>query len=178
MAKQLFNKSILVLLLPLFLVSAKDATALQFMFTVKKIFPDAKNVSVFMPTSTIDKEKSQLTRASAQAGLKTTVFGVNNYKDIGEALRKIDDGSVLVMFTSASLMDKSSKMFILTKCKKKQIKLVTSSKEYSDSGALLGIIPSDDHKTELILNLKHSAQLADRFTPETIKELGITTVIR
>ncbi len=170
-----------IIILLIFVVSsiyAKDVTARQYFFTVKKIFPDTKNINVFIQSSELEKVKDKIAQAAAQAQIKVKVFPVSDFKSIGASLRKLENSSTLVVYPSTILVDKSSRLFILKKCKEKEIAVISSSKDYSDFGALLGILPQSGQKTKIVLNLKHSEFLSSTFTPDYTKKVGISEIIK
>ncbi len=131
-----------------------------------------------MSPDQVKSEKMRVERAATQTGLKAKIYAVNNYKSIGEALRTIPDNTILVLYNSPAIADINSRLYILSKCSKKNIFVVTSSKDYSDSGAMLGILSGEGNKMKIVLNLKHSGEFGARFTPDLIKKLGIQEVIR
>jgi hypothetical protein len=156
---------------------AKEATALQYFFLVKKIFPEKTEVSVFIDKDRLGEEKDKIARASAQTGLKALIFEVDDQKSIGQNLRQLADNQVLILYGSPVVEEKSSVMFILSKCKSKGVSIFTASRAYSESGALLGIL-NDEVGAELVLNLKQNEQLATVFNENFIQEVGIKRVIR
>ncbi|RMF65746.1 MAG: hypothetical protein D6743_07530, partial [Calditrichaeota bacterium] len=86
--------------------------------------------------------------------------------------------AVLVLFDSPEMSRNKSKLYILSKCKAKHIAIVTSSMDYAESGALLGIVKGADQKVKTILNLKHNGFLRNKFTDDLIARVGIEEVIR
>ncbi len=168
-------------ILLIFVVSnilAKDISSRQYFFTVKKIFPGTNNVNVFIQSSELEGMRDEIAFAATQAQLKVKIYSISDFKTIGASLRDLEKSSTLVIYPSAILTEKSSRLFILKKCKEKEIAVISSSQEYSDSGALLGILAKQGQKTKLVLNLKHSEFLSSVFTPDYAKQVGISEVIR
>lgn len=159
-------------------LNAQNVTPRQYFFIVKKIFPETQNIDVIVDESKLDGLKSDIAKAAAQAKVQVKLYPVSDTKSIGKSVKKLDKSSTLVVLPSDVTNDKSSKMFILSKCKEKDISVVTESKDYSDSGALLGIFPQDGAKTKIVLNLKHSKDLLAKFTPDYAKQVGISEVIQ
>lgn len=157
--------------------AASDVSALQLLFTVKKVFPSVSEVNILVPEKSLSKVENAIARAATQTKLNAVIFIIERNADIGASIRKMGSKSVLVVIGEDLLSEKSSKLFVLSKCKEKQIALVSSSKSYSDSGALLGVLPGADKKVGLVLNLKHNQHLKSRFTAETIAKLGFNKVI-
>ncbi len=158
---------------------AKDATAAQFLYMIHKILPEAKTVSVFLSSDQLDKAKTKLARAGATFGVKVKIYLVDTQKNIGENLKAIADNSVLVVYDTPTLMKKSSRMFILSKCKEHNIAVVTSSADYSKSGAFLGLIVDDKYKMkDFLVNLQNYSRFASKFTDEFKLALGVTKVFK
>ncbi len=176
--RKLFIVSFLLSLIIHVQLSAKEVTFLQYLYTIKQIFPDLTECSVLIDKSMVDAQKSKLERASAQMKVKVVVYPVKNNKDIGKSMKEVRDNSVLILFSSSLFENKSTKLFVLSKSKEKKIALVTSSKEYVDAGALIGLLPNEKNKTDLVVNLKHSQYLAAKFTEDFVKTAGIKTVIQ
>jgi len=159
--------------------SAKDATAAQFLYMVNKILPEVKTVSVFLSSDQVDKAKTKLGRAGATFGLKVKIHLVDSQKDIGENLKSLSDNSVLLIFDTPMLMQKSSRMFIMSKCKERNIAVISSSADYSQSGAFLGLIVDDKFKMkDLLVNLQNYSRFADKFTDEFKLAMGVTKVFK
>jgi len=160
------------------LLNAQNVTPRQYFFTIKKIFPETQNIDLLIEESQLDDLKNDIAKAAAQAQLKVKIYPVNDTKSIGKSVKKLKNSGTLVVLPSPVINNNSSKMFILSKCKEKDISIVTESKEYSDSGALLGLFPQEGAKTKIVLNLKHSQELLARFTPDYAKQIGISEVIQ
>ncbi len=158
--------------------SAKDVSSLQMMYVVKKVFPEAHEVALLIPKQYFDdKEKDKITRAAANTQIKVIVYAIEAYSDIGNALKNLGSQSLLMVNSSDILAESSSKLFILSKCKEKNISIIATSRDYAQSGALLGLFNVND-KTQLILNLKHSRDdLKGRFTESFVQEMGIQEII-
>jgi ABC-type uncharacterized transport system substrate-binding protein len=157
--------------------SASDVSALQLLFTVKKVFPQADEVNVLVPSNFFSREEQSIKRASTQTGIQPVIFIIERNSDIGASIRKMGRNSVLIVYGEDLLSERNSKLYVLSKCREKRIALISSSKSYSDSGALLGVLQGADKKVGLVLNLKHNHHLAPHFTPELIAEIGFSQVI-
>lgn len=159
------------------LLYAKEVTPLQLLFTVKQAFPESREVSIMVTTDNMATAGESIKRAVASTQLKAKIYVIASSADIGSALGKVPEKSILVIFNSGILTDKKSKLFVLSKCKPKQIAIITSSKDYSESGALLGIVKEAD-ETRMVLNLKHNQKYSAQFSDAVITKLGIQEVIR
>lgn len=168
----------LILLLLTMALNAQNVTPRQYFFTVKKIFPHVKYIDVILEQSQVEKYQKNIAKAAAQTQIKAKIYPVYDFKSIGKSIKKIEKSSILIVIPSAVLNKKSSKLFILSRCKEKDIMVVTESKDYSDSGALLGIFTRAGAKTKIVLNLKHNQELLAKFTPEYAKQTGISEVIQ
>jgi len=159
-------------------INAQNVTPRQYFFIVKKIFPDTKEISVILDEKDLPNFKDDIAKAAGQAQVKAKIYPVSDFKSIGKSVNKVEKSGTLVVVPSPVLSDKSSKLFILSKCKEKDVVVVSESKDYSDSGALLGVFPQDGAKTKVVLNLKHSQDLLAKFTPDYAKQVGISEVIQ
>ena len=159
-------------------INAQNVTPRQYFFIVKKIFPDTKEISVILDEKDLPNFKDDIAKAAGQAQVKAKIYPVSDFKSIGKSVNKVEKSGTLVVVPSPVLADKSSKLFILSKCKEKDIAVISESKDYSDSGALLGVFPQDGAKTKVVLNLKHSQDLLAKFTPDYAKQVGISEVIQ
>jgi len=56
--------------------------------------------------------------------------------------------------------------------------MITASRDYADSGALLTLLPNAEGKIDLVVNLKHNEHMHAQFTDAFIQENGITEVIQ
>lgn len=158
---------------------AKNATAAQYLYMVNKIVPEKKNVAIFMSKEMVETEKVKLERAASTFDLSVTVYIIESPRNIGESLKKIDDSSALVVYETEILQEKSSKMFIISKCKEKNIPVITPSEEYVKAGALVGIIVDEKFKmSQLLINLQNYSQFAPKFTEEFTLALGVTELIK
>ena len=174
---RIINYIIIVIFIILSNLSAQKVTPRQYFFTVKKIFPDTEEIGVFIQSSELPEVKDKIALAAAQAQIKVKIYSVSDFKSIGKGLKKLPQSGTIVVYPSPILLDKSSKLFVLKKCKEKAVAVISESKEYSDAGALLGIFPQVGAKTKIILNLKHSQDLLAKFTPDYVKQVGISEVI-
>ena len=174
---KLLPAALILLLCQNSLIFSKDITPLQLLFTVKQAFPDCKELAILISKDLLAKEKKNIARASAQTQMKATIYVVTSSSDIGRALAKISEGSVMVLFGSGVLSKKKTKLYVLSKCKPKKIAIVTSSNDYAQSGALLGVVRDENQKLKTVLNLKHNLHLKSKFTPDFIQTVGIKEVI-
>lgn len=159
------------------LTFSKDITPLQLLFTVKQAFPDCKKLSILISKDLWAKQETNIARASAQNQIKATIYVVDSSSDIGSALRNIKEGSIMILFASGVLSKNKNRLYVLSKCKPKKIAIVTSSNDYAQSGALLGVVKDEKQKWKIVLNLKHNIYLKSKFTPEFIRTIGIKEVI-
>ena len=169
---------IIIILLMSVCLNAQNVTPRQYFFIVKKVFPDIKEINVIVDENDLANVKDDIAKAAGQAQVKAKIYPVSDFKSIGKTVKKVEKSSTLVVIPSPILTDKSSKLFILSKCKEKDIAVVSESKEYSESGALLGIFPQEGARTKIVLNLKHSQELLAKFTPDYAKEVGISEIIQ
>ena len=163
------------LLKPLY---ANDATPAQFFYVIKNIFPDCEKIAIFVSKDKLAGLEKNIARSAKQFNLKPTVYVIESSSQIGGSISKLSNNSVLVIYCSKLLSKSSSKIYILSKCKKKQITLATTSKDYVNSGALLGLITSTENNLDLMANLKQNEHLKSRFTPELIQKIGFKEVIQ
>ncbi len=177
MVKRVMTIVVLMVLCVSGVGSAKEVTPMQVLYTTKQFFPTCSEVVVFSSKEYFQKNKDKIARAAAQNKIKPHVYIVEKSTDIGNALGTIAENSILIIFDSATLDQSNNKLYILSKCKTKKITIITSSQQFSDSGALLGILLDKDHKIKMVLNLKHNSFLKDKFTPDTIAKFGIAKVI-
>lgn len=159
-----------------FNVFAAGENPMIFLFMMKQIFPDAKEVTFFMSEEQVAKLKHGITAASAQMQLKAQICPIKTSMDIGGFVKGVSNESNLIVFSSDVLEKNSAKLYILKKCKEKKINIFTSIPSYSESGALFGIIMGGGAR-DIILNLKHSGHLVSHFTPELRETLKVTKVI-
>ena len=160
-------------------VAAKNATAAQFLYMINKILPEKKNVTIFMAKDILEKEKPKLERAAATFGMKVKIFLIENARSLGEGFKQVSDNDVLVVYENSVTTQKNSRLFILKKCKERNIPVVTPMASYSQSGAFLGIIVDDKFKMkDLLVNVQNYAQYAPKFTEEFNVANGITQVIK
>ncbi len=159
-------------------VFARNATAAQYLYMVSKVIPEKKNVAVFMSKDIVEKEKIKLERAAATFGITATIYLIDTAKTIGASLKKLNGDEALVVYETPVLDEKSSKMFILSKCKEKSIPVISPSEEYAKAGAFIGIIVNEKFKmSKLMINLQNHADQSSKFTEEFNSSLGITQVL-
>ncbi len=163
---------ILVFAMPSF----AKVSSMQLFYLVKQAFPEAQELNIFISKDNLAEEKDKISRATVQFGIKAIIYDINDASDIGNGTKKMDNNSVLVVYDDNIFENSKNKLYILSKCKEKQIAIVTSSMDYIQSGALLGYIEDANEKT-IILNLTHYDYLKDKFTSETIQTLGVKEVI-
>ena len=157
--------------------NAREVSILQLLFTAKKVFPEMGEISILIPKDIIDSETPKIERSAAQAQLKVKLYPVKNTRDIGTHLKQIPDNSILLVYNAPILKQKSSRMFILSKSKAKNISIISASREFTDQGALLGLFQGET-KTELVINLKHSEFLAEKFTESFLVEIKAKEIIQ
>ena len=157
---------------------AQDANPSQFFGIIKRLFPETGEVAIFISPELIATQKEVIDRSAVQNQIQARIHVVESGIDVGKSIRELQENSLLVIFSSDVLMTKSSKLYILSKCKEKQISIVTSSRDYSESGALLGLVKNEKNRIELVLNLKHSEHLKAKFTEDFIAQAGIKEVIQ
>jgi len=167
-----------ILLVGFTIANAAQPTFLQYFFSIKKVLPDTKQVGVFLPESEFSVQKEKIAMASKRSGIKVKVFLISDMKSIGENMKSINGIDILLVYENPLLMEKSSRMFILSKCKDKKIPLITASEKYSKFGALLGLLKDENGHSKIVLNLKYSPNLAAIFTDEYVKKTGIAKRIQ
>ncbi len=156
---------------------AKDVTPLQIFFLVKQAFPQATEVSVLLTQDDYNTHETALKRATAQMKIKAKVHIVSGSQDVGLALQKVPEKSPVVVFDAPTLSNSSTKLYVLSKCKEKQIPLITTSEAYLASGALLGIFRDESDKVKITLNLQQNEHLKDTFTQDVIDKIGVKEVL-
>ncbi len=168
----------LIVLLPQAMETfAQDANASQFFYMVKKLFPEQKDVAIFISQEALSSKRKLMDRAAAQNGIAAKIYLIESALDVGKRIRDLPDESVLVIFNSNVLMKKKTQLYILKNCKTKKISIFTSSRDYTELGALFGIIKNES-TFELVLNLKHNEFLKPKFTDAFIQQAGISEVIQ
>ena len=177
------RKSLLIVLIFMMLVQgstviAADANPTQFFYIVKKLFPDVGEIAVFISPDALSAQKTMMDRAAAQNKIKAKIFIIETSTDVGKRIRELRENSVLVVFSSDILMKKSTQLYILKNCKEKQISVFTSSRDYSELGALMGVIKNESNTVELVLNLKNNEYLKPKFSDTFIQQAGIGEVIQ
>lgn len=146
---------------------------LSFFYVINKIFPEAKDVAIFMTKEMLAENEQKVSRAAASTNVKVKIYVIEGSSSIGNALKQIDPKSVLVIFSSGALDEKSSILYILSKCKEKKILLLTSSRAYSEAGALLGLVYDESENLKLIVNLTYHEELRAKFSQELLQQQGI-----
>lgn len=158
--------------------AGERVNAYQYFYVVKRLFPEAEIVNVFISKSMVVAEQQLLQRAGVQNKLTPRIYTIDSAADIGQRVRELGENSLLILYPCALLEKKSSMLYCLSKCKSKQVAIISSSRGYSELGALLGIFENDQGTIELVLNLKHNAHLRNKFTDDVITEMGINQVIQ
>lgn len=158
-------------------MAGKTASPLQVFFTMKQVFPELKEASIFISKEVFEAEKTKISRAALQTQIQAQVYPIESPKDISKHLRNMADESVLIVLAGGILDDKSSKLYILSKCKEKKIAIVTNSADYTESGATLGVVAGEDGKMAPVLNLKHSPHLKAKLSQAMLQKAGIAQVI-
>lgn len=177
-------KSVLPAVLAVFLIAAAvtpglradDANATQFLTIAKQAFGNVGEVAIFISESDLSSEKAIIDRAAAQNGLNVKLYIIKSSIDVNTYLKEIADNSVLVIYQSDVLSKKSTILYILSRCKKKQVALITSSSEYSELGALLGLV-RENKRFKIVLNLKQNEWLKSEFSEDRQLQLGVSEVI-
>ena len=159
-------------------VFSGEVNATQFMYMVKKLFPDQKDVAIFISQESFQSQRSLIERASAQNGFTAKIYIIQSSADVGTRIRELPENSVLVVYNSDVLMKKSTQLYILKNCKERKIAVFTPDRGYSELGALFGLISESAGSLELVLNLKHNEYLRPSFTDDFIEQAGITEVIQ
>jgi ribosomal protein L30E len=160
------------------LASAQEPSLLQLLFTVKKILPETKTIAVFITEKSYNTSQEKLARAAVQSQLEVKVYKISDSKSIGKSLKKLKNVGVLLVYNDPVLAEKKNRLFILSKSKSKKIPIISSSQEYSDSGALIHLSKGADKRTQIVINLKQSEYLSGKFTDEAKEKLGIAKLIR
>ncbi len=159
-------------------ICAGSVTPLQYFYMVKKVFPEKKTVSVFLPASIENEEKPRIAKAAVKMGVKVVLHLVTDVQSVKENLALVDPGSVVVVYASPELESAIIAQLIVSHCTNNKIPLVSSSKKYSDQGALIALLPGEDNKIQLTINLKESMYMADRFNEQFLQQIGAAEVIR
>ncbi len=158
-------------------LNAAEVTPLQLFYLVRQAFPEQQAVSVLITKNDFEKVEAKITRATAQMKLKATVHTVDSSADVGKALKKVPKSALLIIFDNAMFTSSKTKLYILSKCKDKRNLIVTSSKTFFDSGALLCIYTDENKQMKIALNLQKNADLKAQFTEEVIQKIGIGEVV-
>lgn len=160
------------------ILSAKEPTFLQYLYSAKQALPETEQVGIFITQSHYDAQKEDISKACKRTNLRAKVFVVSDMKSIGKNMKEIAGMDILLITQADVLNENASRLFILSKSKDKKIPLITSSDAYSKSGALLGLLPGEDGHSRMVLNVKHTPYLAARFTEEYNKKAGIKETIQ
>jgi len=159
-------------------LKAGEPSFLQYFYSVKKVLPGTKTIGVFIDEGTYKNKETQIKRAAKQTNLQAKIYLITDTKSIGKYIKQLQDVDVLLVYTNPVLNQKSSRLFILSRTKSLNIPIVSSSEEYSNAGAFLYIFKGENQKTQLVVNLKQTPYLANRFGEEATKKMGISKLIR
>ncbi len=168
----------IVILMAVHLLARMNPTYLQILYSVKKVFPETKEVHLLIAQDALTSDQSQIERASAQNQIKTIIHPIRSLVDINKAIQEISEKQMLILPSSRIFQANATRLYILKKVKEKGIILVTTSAQYSNSGALLGVLPMENHKTKIVINLKHNPQLKAHFNRDFVEQSGIAEVIQ
>lgn len=158
--------------------TAKEPTFLQYLYSAKQVLPEMEQVGIFITQDHYDASKDEINKACSRTSVKAKVFIVSDAKSIGKNLKNVEGIDLLLVTQADVLNEKSSRLFVLSKSKDKKIPLLSSSEDYSTSGALIGLLPGDGGRSKIVLNVKHTPYLAARFTDEFNKKAGIKELIQ
>lgn len=159
-------------------LSASEPTFLQYLYSAKQVLPESEQVGIFITQDQYDATKDDINKACQRTNFKAKVFIVSDMKSIGKNMKDVKKIDVLLITQADVLNEKSSRLFILSKSKDKKIPLISSSEDYSQSGALIGLLPGENGRSKIVLNVKHTPYLAARFTDEFNKKAGIKELIQ
>ncbi len=172
-----FFYSYLILLISIQFCLANTISWSQYFFAIKQIFPDIKNVSVLLSEEAVQSQKKAISHSAAPFNVKVKLFPVKDTREIGNQLKMIEDGGVLIVLDDPMFMNKSSMFYILSKAKDKNISVVSSSQQYAEAGAFLTLIKDSSKKLKVVVNLRFKPELASKFTPELQQKLGVAEVL-
>lgn len=175
MRKVLF--SCIVCLIPMIIFGQNDPTPLQMVYVIKKIFPEVQEITVFIDKNEVNTFKSKFNQAGVSKNLQIKMYPIDTAADIGNSIKNVPENSTLLIMNNEVLTNTKSRLYILSKSKEKNIKLVSSSQDYVDSGALIGIIMTANNEIKIIVNIKHCPQFKSKFTSSFIEQAGIAAVI-
>ena len=176
--KNIIKVLCIVLIAMVITVQAAEPTFMQYLYSAKQVLPDAKKIAVFTSQEKFDSDKDALNKAGQRTGLAVKVFVISDMKSIGSNIKMLSDEDVILVTNVSVLMNKSSKLFILSKCKDKKMPIISASEDYTQSGALIGLLKGDDGRSKIVLNIKHSPYLASRFTDEFNQKAGVKELIQ
>ena len=151
-------------------------SSMQLLFLIKQAFPDVQEINVFINSTEMQDELATLTRAATQMQIKANVYEIANAANIGTGIQQIANNSILLVYDDEIFNNTKNKLYILSKCKEKQIAIVSSSNDFIQSGALLGYVDTDGSK-KIVLNLTYYDHLKSKFTPDVIQQIGVNQVI-
>ena len=175
--RKLVSLLLLGLVVPMICFAQGGPSPLQMVFVLKKVFPEVKDVYVFLDKNKVESVKSKFNQAGIANSVKIKLHPIDSAADIGKNIKLVPDNGTLIISDDEVLTNSKSKLYILSRCKEKNIKLITSSQDYVDSGALLGIMMDANKGIQTVVNLKHSPQLKTKFTSSFIEQAGIAAVI-
>ena len=176
--KRIVKLTILAILLGLGSVIAKSPTYMQYFYSVKQVLPEAKQIAVFLTKDKYEADKDALNKAAQRTQLKVKVLLASDMKSIGQGINNMGAVDVLLVSDAEVLNKKASRLFVLSKCKDKKVPIISASEEYSQQGALIGLLKGENGRSKIVLNVKHAPYLASRFTEEFNKKAGIKELIQ
>jgi ABC-type uncharacterized transport system substrate-binding protein len=159
-------------------VLGKDVTYLQFFYMIKNIFPETKEVAIFLPKDIQEQEQSKIASASVKMGLTIKLYLISDMSSIRSNLKLLPAKSVLLVYTDPLLMEKSNRDHIINSCAEKQIPIISSSQEYITAGALIGLLIDESNKLKVVINVQQYPQIASLFSEEFTQKIGAAEVIR
>jgi len=171
-------RSIMMVLAIVISAFGKDVTYLQFFYTIKNVFPDVKEVAIFLPQDLQEQEQSKIASASVKMGVTAKLYLITDVQSIGNNTKLLNQKSVVLIYNAPILAEKSNRDFIIKKCAEMQIPVVTSSQDFVQAGALIGLLPDENNKLKLIVNVQQYPQIASLFSAEFSQKVGVAEIIR
>ncbi len=170
---------ILVIVLTSFqFVMANTVSWTQYFFAIKQIFPEIKNVSILITEDAVQSQQKSIARAATAFKIKVKLFPVKDTRGIGNGIKMVDDGAVLIVYEDPLFMERSSIYYILSKAKDKNISVISCSEKYAEAGAFLSLVKKDSKKLKIVVNLRFKPEFASKFTPELQQKLGVSEVLQ
>ncbi len=150
----------------------------QYFYVVNKIFPDSKEINVLLPQEEESAQKHAIARAATLFKMKVKIFLASDARSIGSNFKLIPENSVVIIYNAPLVNEKNTMLYILTQAKEKKLALITANREYSDAGALVGLLRDETGHLRVYVNLKYSPGLAAKFTPEFNQKIGVAQVLQ